>query len=182
MRKYKYNDVIEELKTKPSEITISEFQSIVKNEKYIGNFMYYLDAFQLLGLSESFIDLIDDKTLYIMINDFQEDFQIDNKDYVKEIEVDGYKYTSYDDEFKLGARDLANIEERMHKDPYNWFSYALSIIFKRDDLSIVEHKTPAHIKHKESLFRNLTMDIAMPYIYYISENYISNVKLLMKND
>lgn len=179
MKKYEYNGKIEVLKTLPSEITIEEFQKITINQsKYSGNFMYYLEAFEILGLSEDFVDAIDDKTLWLILKDFQIDFVVPSNEFRKEIEIDGYTYRAYEDEFKIGARDFARIEEQMHKDPNDWISYALAIIFKRVDLSTVEHKTDAHIKHKEKLFKQLTMDIALPYILYLSENYINNVKLI----
>lgn len=179
MRKYEYNGKIEELKTLPSEITIEEFQKITINkDKYSGDFMYYLEVFEILGLSEDFVNDIDDKTLWIILRDFQKDFVLAPDEFRKEIEIDGYTYRAYEDEFKIGARDFARIEEQMHKQPNNWITYALAIIFKRVDLSAVEHKTDAHIKHKTKLFKGLTMDIALPYIFYLSENYINNVKLI----
>lgn len=179
MRKYEYNGKIEELKTLPKEITIEEFQKITINQnKYSGDFMYYLETFEILGLSTDFVDDIDDKTLWIILKDFQNDFVIPSNEFIKEFELDGYTYVSYEDEFKIGARDFAKIEEKMHKDPNDWITYALSIIFKRKDLSTIEHKTDAHIKHKEKLFKKVTMDIALPYIFYLSENYINNIKLI----
>lgn len=178
MRKYEYNGKIESLKTLPTEITVEEFKNITKNQDHVGNFMYYLNAFEILGLSSSFIDDIDDVTLYEIIADFQEDFKVDNTTFKKIIEVDGYEYAAYDENFSLGARDIALIEEEMHKDPVGWITYALAIIFKRTDLSPTEHKASAHIKHKKSLFKNVTLDIALPYIIYISNSYIDNVKLI----
>lgn len=179
MRKYEYNGKIEELKTLPSEITIEEFQKIINNQnKYSGNFMYYLEAFEILGLSTEFVDVIDDKTLWIILKDFQDDFVMPSNEFRKEFEIDGYTYRAYEDEFKIGARDFAKIEEQMHKYPNDWITYALAIIFKRVDLSTVEHTTEAHINHKVKLFKKLTMDIALPYIFYLSENYINNIKLI----
>lgn len=179
MKKYEYNGKIEELKTLPNEITIEEFQKITNNQnKYSGDFMYYLDVFEILGLSEDFVNDIDDKTLWIILKDFQTDFVMPSNEFKKEFELDGYTYRAYEDEFKIGARDFAKIEEQMHKKPNDWITYALSIIFKRVDLSTVEHNTDAHISHKYKLFKKLTMDIALPYIFYLSENYINNIKLM----
>lgn len=178
MRKYEYNGKIESMKTLPSEITIQEFRGITKNQDLSGTFMYYLNTFEELGLSQEFVDRMDDQTLYSLIRDFQEDFQVENNSYQKTIWVEGYEYQAYEDEFKLGARDLARIEEEMHKDPLGWITFALAIIFKRTDLTSTEHNAPAHIKHKEKLFGGLTMEVALPYIMYVSESYINNVKLI----
>jgi hypothetical protein len=111
MLKYNYNDKVEQMKSLPSEITVKEFQEVAKaQENFLGNFMYYLNTFEILGLSEEFIDKIDDKTLYQLIRDFQNDFIIDKTEYVKEITVEGYTYRAFENEFVLGARDLADIE------------------------------------------------------------------------
>lgn len=185
MRKYEIEGRIESLKTLPTEVTIKEFELITKaQEENVGSFMQYLDSFEILGLSSEFIDIIDDKTLYMLIKDFQDDFIINNKDYKRTIEIDGYTYSAFQEggEFKLGARDLANIEQKLAKDQTNWISYAMAIIFKRDDLSSVEHKASAHIKHKEKLFQGVSMDVAMPYIMYISESYINSIKVLTELD
>lgn len=179
MRKYEYEGKIESLKTLPSEVTLKEFELVSKSqEKYIGSFMYYLDTFEILGLSTEFIDAIDEDTLYELIGDFQKDFIVDKEDFTRSITVDGYTYSAFEEEFKLSGRDLADIEERMNKDPYGWITYALAILFKRDDLSTVEHKSAAHRKHKEKIFAEVTMDIALPYIMYLSESYVKNIKLL----
>lgn len=181
MKKYKYDGITEEMKTLPNEINVKEFQEIVKLQNdFNGDFNYYLDTFGVLGLSETFLDAIDDKTLYMLIGDFQEDFNLKKNVFTKSIEIDGYKYTAYEDTFKLGARDLANIENEMIKDPNGWITYALAIIFKREDLTPVEHKANAHIKLKEKLFKSVTMDIALPYIFYIAESYVSNIKILIE--
>lgn len=178
MRKYEYNGRIESMKTLPSEITVKEFRDITKNQDLQGTFMYYLNTFEALGLTTEFVDAMDDQTLYSLIKDFQEDFIVDNNDFKRVINIGGYEYVAFEEKFSLGARDLARIEEEMHKDPLGWITFALAVIFKRTDLSDKEHKAPAHIKHKEKLFQEVTMEIALPYIMYISESYINNVKLI----
>lgn len=180
MRKYDVNGLgIETLKTKPSEITLKEFKEIVKlqNENN-GDYTYYLDTFEVLGLSNNYIDIMTSKELILTIKDFQEDFIVE--DMIKEITIDGYTYKSFDgDEFSLTARELANIENEMKNSEINWISYALALIFKRTDLSNTEHKDKTHIKHKIKLFEdNMTMDIALPYIVHISGEYLNNIKIL----
>lgn len=179
MRKYDYKGNVEQLLTLPEEITVRDFETISKlQQESPGDYTYYLSVFEILGLSEDLIDAMDANTMFSIIRDFQKDFQTP-VEYIKEIEFEGYTYSAYDEEFSLGARDFASIEERMAADPFGWITYALAIIFKRTDLSSTEHKANAHRKHKEKLFKDVTMDVALPYIFYVSENYIQNIKLMM---
>lgn len=178
MRKYNFNGKIETLKTSPKEVTVGEFQSITKDQEHYGDFMYYLTTFERLGLSKQFIDSIDAETLFTIIKDFQDDFVVNNNDFTKTIEIDGHTYSAFEDKFRISARDFARIENAMQKDPYGWITYALAVIFKRDDLSDKEHYASGHIKHKEKLFKDVTMDVALPYIIYCSETYINNIKLI----
>ena len=179
MLKYYYEVTTEDMKSLPSEITVKEFEKIVKAQgKYNGVFMYYLDTFEVLGLSSDFVDIIDEDTLYQLIKDFNKDFTLSKEDKVKTIEIGGYSYTAFGGRDSISGRDLANIEDKLTKSPDKWIAYALAIIFKRDDLSSTEHKADAHIKHKEKLFADITMDIALPYIMTVSDNYIKNIKIL----
>jgi hypothetical protein len=183
MRKYELDGVIETLKTKPCEITLNEFKKIISlQSKYNGDYNYYLDSFEVLGLSSSYIDIIDHKTLIITIKDFQEDFIFNSNNMIKEIEVDGYTYCAYPgEEFKISAREFASIESKMNSNEYDWVVYAIASIFKRTDLTDIEHKDKSHINHKMKIFGDkVTLDVALPYIMFISKEYMDNVQLLMK--
>lgn len=180
MREYKFNDQIEQLKTKPEEVTITEFMNILinKEDDTIGNLEYYLNAFSILGFSEDLIDSLDVSTLFEIIKDFNDDFIIEEgTKEIKNIEIGGFTYSSGGDIFNLNARDLTLIEKQFTKP--NWPLYAISIIFKRTDLTKKEHYTDAHIKHKMELFKNIKMDIAMPYVYYVADTYTKNIKLFI---
>ena len=71
------------------------------------------------------------------------------------IEIEGFKYVSYDKKFKLSVRDIKHIEKIIKKDPTRYVSKMLAVIFKREDLDTVEHYSDAHIKHKANLFKSL---------------------------
>lgn len=180
MRKYDVEGLgIQALKTNPSEITLKEFKQIVKlQSENKGDYTYYLDTFEVLGLSTEYTDIMTSKELILTIKDFQEDFVV--KGMQSEITIEGYTYKSFDgDEFSLTARELANIENEMKHSDIEWISYALALIFKRVDLTINEHKDKVHIKQKIKLFEeHMTMDIALPYIVHISGEYLNNIKIL----
>lgn len=163
------------LKTTPSEITVKEFQTIanINNNGY----EYYLDTFEVLGLSSEFVDKISADDLFAIIKDFHEDFgEVERSEFTREIEVDGFTYYAFEEgeNFTLGARTLAKIEKKFDSD---WLAYSLALIFHRGDLTNKD-ETDAHINYKTKLFGSITLDIALPYIYAISENYVENVSLL----
>jgi hypothetical protein len=183
MRKYELNEVVYTLKTKPEEITLNEFKKIISlQNNYGGDYNYYLDSFEVLGLPKEFVDEIDHKTLVLIIKDFQEDFKFDSTKMNKQIEIDGYTYSAYSgEEFKITAREFASIENKMKSNEYDWVVFTIASIFKRDDLTEKEHKDKTHINHKIKLFGDkVNLDVALPYIMYISKEYMDNVQLLMK--
>jgi hypothetical protein len=185
MRNYDVEGIgLETLKTKPEEITLGLFKKMLEvQDEHFGDFNYYLNVFSLLGLSDEYIDNMDSNALFTTIKDFQDDFQIDDITMKNTIVIDGYEYKSYDDKFVIKAKDFANIEKQMKLGNHNWIIYAMAILFKRVDLTNKEHTDKAHIEHKMNLFKdNVTMDIALPYIYLISNEYMDNIMLLTKEN
>lgn len=183
MIEYSYNGTTEYLKNELSEITLKEFITIVEKQKdNEGDVEYYLTTFELLGLSKELCDAIDTTNLFKLINDFKESL-ICNGTFIKEVEIEGYKYTAntsfINDEFVVNGRDFAKIESKMKVDEFGWIGYALARLFKREDLTDVEHKDETHIKNKKKLFlEHVTMDVALPYILGVTNDYINNIKLL----
>ena len=68
------------------------------------------------------------------------------------IEIDGYTYESYKDEFKVSVKDLKSIEKLISKNPNSYIAEMVAVLYKRVDLTDKEHYEPAHIKHKTTLF------------------------------
>lgn len=184
MLEYVYKGKTETLKSELTEITLKEFVQILNLQKgSTADFEFYLDTFELLGFSKELCDAIDAKTLFKLIGDFKDALKSDGK-FVKEIEIDGFTYSSansFNDkgEFIINGRDFSKIESKMKVDEYGWIIYAVSRIFLREDLSSNEHKDETHIKHKQKLFsENVTMDVALPYIMAITNDYVENIKIL----
>jgi hypothetical protein len=170
------------LRNEYDELTIREFENITTilsdNEKQ--SYEKYIDIFCYLGLNE-LMDEISSEELIILIKNFN-NHEIPNN-LVKEIEVDGYKYVAYtSEEFSMKAKDMAIIEKIINKNKTNYVAEMLAVIFKREDLTKNEHYVDAHINHKASLFRdNLTVDIAIPYITYMSQH-INKQLVIMKSN
>ena len=65
------------------------------------------------------------------------------------------------------------IEKMAVKENKHFVSEIMAIMFKRTDLSNVEHYDNAHLKYKSKLFRTQPADIAIPYLNYVTQT-ISN--------
>ena len=101
---------------------------------------------------------------------------------MKRFEADGYTYEAYDDNFKLTAKDTKHIEKILNSRHKGFISEALAVIFKRTDLSKTEHYTDAHIKHKAKIIRELTAEVAVPYLVVIAETINKQVESLNIKD
>ena len=69
---------------------------------------------------------------------------------------------------KLTVRDTKMIEKIALRKDKSYVSEMLAVMFKREDLSNTEHYTDAHIKHKAKLFKQLSADISVPYLLFIT--------------
>lgn len=180
---YEWNGKEEKLKSLMSEITIGNFEKImeIEHNEDMSFFDYYLTLFNVLGLSKELIDNIDVDNLIDIIKDFKNDFHLElqtNNTFT----IDGYNYVIFEDEFKLTARQFANIEKIIKKYPYHWVGPVIAYLAKREDLTQVEHDDTAHINYKTTLFRDkLTMDFILPIIKVIVDKLEKNLKIF-END
>jgi hypothetical protein len=88
---------------------------------------------------------------------------------VNTLEIDGYTYTAFEDQFKLSVKDTKHIERTMHSKHKGYISELLAVLFKRTDLTKVEHYSDAHIKLKAKLIRELKAELAVPYLVEIGQ-------------
>jgi hypothetical protein len=157
-----------DIPTNLSDMTIKQFESLnqIMNNTELLELERYLDYLELFIQSDDLYTISDDELFSVIeLIGKKEDM---NTDLIKTIELDGYTYTSYTDEFTIKAIELSLIEKRISKNPSKYFSYILSIIFKRNDLSNREHYTEAHLKHKENIFGELSADLYYPYVIWIA--------------
>jgi hypothetical protein len=150
---------------KMNEITIEEFEKIsaIHNNKELDNIEKQIKVFEVVGVEE---DEWDDFNYFV---EKTKEFNTDNyeaKDPVTEIEIDGYTYKA---EMKLSVKDTKLIEKVIVKENKHSVSDILAIMFKRSDLSNVEHYDNAHLKHKSKLFRTQAAEIAIPYLNYVTQ-------------
>lgn len=154
---------------KMNEITIDEFEKIsaIHNNKELDNIEKQIKVFEVVGVEEDEWD--DFKYFVEKTKEFNTD-NYDKKDPISEIEIDGFTYKA---EFKLSVKDTKLIEKMIVKENKHSVSDIMALMFKRTDLSNVEHYDTAHLKHKAKLFRTQPAEIAIPYITFVTET-ISN--------
>jgi len=179
MLKIKSGDTVFELKNSLDEFLIGEFQHIctilndtdvtkTKIDKWSEVFIFLglpreiceeLDAFYFIEIMKSF-ELIGD-TSEEMINEFQ---------------IDGYTYVSFDDKLKITIKEMAFIESFIEKGDMSYVSDMMAVLFKRTDLTRVEHLDKAHIKQKSKLIKeNIKANVAMPYVSFLFKKLMINV-------
>jgi len=161
-----------QIANKMNEITIEEFEKIsaIHNDKELDNIEKQIKVFEVVGVDE---EEWDDFNYFV---EKTKEFNTDNyepKEAVNEIEIEGYTYKA---ELKLSVKDTKLIEKMISKDNKHSVSDILSIMFKRTDLSNVEHYDNAHLKHKSKLFRMQPAEIAIPYLTYVTETISNHAK------
>lgn len=154
---------------KMNEITVEEFEKIsaIHNDKELDNVEKHIAIFELVGVEEDEWD--DFKYFLEKTREFNTD-NYDIKEPIGEIEIDGYTYKA---EMKLSVKDTKLIEKVISSKQKHNVAEILAIMFKRTDLSNVEHYDNAHLKHKAKLFRSQPAEIAIPYLTFVTET-ISN--------
>ena len=165
-----------EIPNEMNELTIQQFEEITDihaNEK-LDIIEKHLEVFKFMGVSEEIED-IDFEVFKEYVDKFNT-AKIPSSELLKRFEVDGYTYQAYDDDFRLTAKDTKLIEKILGNKHKGYISEVLAVLFKRTDLSKVEHYTDAHIKHKAKLIRELKADVAVPYLVAVAEKINNHVQ------
>jgi len=161
-----------------TELTVEQFEKIsnLTNNQELEPFEKWSQIFVSLGAD---IDELED-TEFNKFKEYIAEFvsvSIEpNKEFVKSIEVDGYTYQSFDEEFKLNVKDLKLIEKCISHSPDNYISKVLAILFKRTDLTKAEHYDESHITFKSKLFKTQPAEMAIPFIVYIGDKLSATAK------
>lgn len=154
------------------ELTIEQFEKItdINNNQDNDPIEKHLKIFDYLGIAESEFNDTDISEFIEIVKEFN---SIPSTDYpiIESVTIDGYVYTA---EMKLTVRDTKLIEKLVIAKQAGYISQMLAIMFKREDLSNVEHYTEAHLKHKASLFKSLNASISVPYMMFIANKVKSN--------
>ena len=162
----KINDY--EVKNTVEELTVKEFEEVasIQNDAGLDYVEKQIKVFTTLGVPEDVIDSMDIVEFKNHVKAFND---VEPKEYpfLPEVEIEGYVYKAFDEEFKLSVRDLKHIESRVKKGKY--MAFMLAVIFKRTDLTKTEHYDNAHLKEKERLFSKLPAAVAVPYVTHIGK-------------
>jgi len=152
------------------ELTVKQFQEVaaIQQDLSLDYLEKQIKVFTTLGVDEEILDAMGVVEFKEHVKNFND---VEAKDYpfLPEVEIEGYVYKAFEDEFHLSIKDLKRIEKRVKADATGYMPYMMAVIFKREDLSKNEHYDEAHIKHKEELFSKLPAAIAVPYVQHIGK-------------
>jgi hypothetical protein len=170
--------------TLASEMTLWQFEHIstMLNNKHTDTIEKYIKVLTYWGVSKDYLNELSVDEFGEVIKSMNES-NVTKTDYVREIELDGYTYRAYDEEFKLKVKDLQAIERCFRNEKY--LCKMIAVIFKRTDLSDAEHYSESHIKHKAKLFKDINAEISIPYLTYVGGLFakqLENAKTKLEQD
>lgn len=166
MLEIKYGTETYTFRNTPAEITLGEFDKIftINYRQGSDNITKFFEVFEFIGVPNEVLDSLNQKEFYEAVKAYN-DF-IMPTEVVKEFEVNGRKYLSFDgDEFELKARDISLIEQAQLKNDGHFPSWVAAIILKDEQLTNTEHRDWTHIKYKAEQFRkHLTAGDVAPLV------------------
>jgi len=152
-----------------NELTVQQFETIttIHANTDLDAIDKHLQVFEFLGVPTIEWDNVEIEEFKEIVRNFND---IQSKpELVNTLEIDGYTYTAFEDKFKLSVKDTKHIEKIMHSKHKGYISELLAVLFKRTDLTKVEHYSDAHIKLKAKLIRELKAELAVPYLVEIGQ-------------
>jgi hypothetical protein len=152
-----------------NELTVQQFETIttIHANPELDAIDKHLQVFEFLGVPTIKWDDVEIEEFKDIVRNFND---IQSKpELVNTLEIDGYTYTAFEDQFKLSVKDTKYIEKIMHSKHKGYISELLAVLFKRTDLTKVEHYSDAHIKLKAKLIRELKAELAVPYLVEIGQ-------------
>lgn len=140
-----------------------------------------IEILEYLKVDDEIIDSITAKDVADFVNYYRNDkYEFDLENVTTEIEIKGRKYVCEEGlNVEIKGRMLGKLFSEMTNE--NFDSYLLALIFKDVDLTDNEHKDEAHIRYKQSLFKELRYVDYAPYIIKISNDIITANVSIVKN-
>ena len=152
-----------------NELSVQQFETIttIHANTELDAIDKHLQVFEFLGVPTIKWDDVEIEEFKELVKSFND---LSGKpELVNTLELDGYTYTAFEDQFKLSVKDTKHIEKIMHSKHKGYISEMLAVLFKRTDLTKAEHYSDAHIKLKAKLIRELKAEIAVPYLVEIGQ-------------
>ena len=152
-----------------NELSVQQFETIttIHADTELDAIDKHLQVFEFLGVPAIEWDAVEIEEFKEIVKEFNN--LGDKPDLISSFEIDGYTYVAFEDRFKLSVKDTKHIEKIMHSRHKGYISEMLAVLFKRTDLTKVEHYSDAHIKLKAKLIRELKAEIAVPYLVEIGQ-------------
>jgi hypothetical protein len=156
------------------ELTIEQFDKLnnIENSTDLDSIEKWVYKFVYLGIPE---DLFDDMEVATLL-DYARVYNIEAevpKEKQLTVVIDGYTYEAKE---TIGVKDMSLIEKSWKRNLGSFASDALSILFKRADLSRTEHYTNAHLKQKAKLFKSQKATLAVPFVTSIIQTLTNTVE------
>ena len=180
MLKINLNEKSYEIRNSMNELLIKEFEHITSllNDKEKQYFEKWSEIFIYLGLPQDIVDSFDTFAFLDIIKEFNI-FKHSDTEIVKEIEIKGDLYISYDETFKITVKDMAMIEGYIAKNDNRYIGEVMAILYKRPGFDKKINYDKAHIHHKAELFRNnITADNVVPIISFLSKKLVVDYELV----
>lgn len=182
MIKIKFGEESYEIKNNRYEITIGEFEDLsnIYNDNEKGIVERWSDILVYLGASREVVDefdMFDFRNIISNIKLFEDETNM--FDIIKEIEIDGKKYISYDEKFKLTVKENTIIDEYISKNTTKYLGELMAVIYKLEGTDKTIWYDKSHLKYKAELFRkNITMDKLIPVLNFLTRKLVNDNNLM----
>lgn len=159
----------------PSEMTLGEYEEVtsILNNKHTEISEKYVKIFTKYGVELDYLNNLGFQEFANLIKEFS---AIDkpNFEFVKAFEIDGYEYRAFEDVFDIKVADMKEVDRCFKMEKY--ICRLMAVIFKRTDLTSKEHYAPAHIKEKSKIFKQISAEICIPYLFAIGQLFSSQLQ------
>jgi hypothetical protein len=179
-----FEGTIYPIKNQTNELLIGEFEDLcaILNDEDETKINKWSEVFKYLGVPEHVVDEMDSFAFIDIIKEFKIFDEELSKDFIKEIEIDGKIYSSFDESFKITVKENGIIEQAVQKNDKKYIGEMMAVLFKLEGTDKTIWYDAAHLKHKSQLFRTtVTVDKAIPFINYLTKKLVKETQLI-END
>lgn len=166
-------------KTNINEYTIEEYEKVTniiakEQDNYIQK---WIDIFSVFCDNDKIITALTEEDLYAYMDELNKEV-LPNKILKNKIQIGEREWIAYEgEEFKLKLKDLSYIEKYI-KEPHNFFSKILAILFK--DPLLEDNYSEEVISERSEIFKKLIAGDYLNYITIVTEKITK--KIVIMND